>query len=74
MFYDPRGIARFENLASMGILAVEMEAAGLYGVAAEYEAEADTEADEILKEILMHELVDLNYIVFGNILLRSKLL
>ena len=42
MFYDPRGIERFENLASMGILAVEMEAAGLYGVASEYEAEALT--------------------------------
>ena len=42
MFYDPRGVARFENLNSMGILAVEMEAAGLYGVAAEYKAEALT--------------------------------
>ena len=42
LFYDPRGVERFDNLASMGILAVEMEAAGLYGVAAEYEAEALT--------------------------------
>ena len=29
---------------------------------------------DVVKEILMHELVDLNYIVFDNILLRAKLL
>ena len=38
LFYDPRGLERFDMLRSMGILAVEMEAAGLYGVAAEYGA------------------------------------
>lgn len=41
LFYTPvDGI--FDTLANMGILAVEMEAAGLYGVAAEYGANALT--------------------------------
>lgn len=41
LFYTPvDGI--FDTLAKMGILAVEMEAAGLYGVAAEYGANALT--------------------------------
>ena len=40
LFYDPQAEKKFESLKSMGILAVEMEAAGLYGVAAEYGAEA----------------------------------
>lgn len=34
-FYEPEGSATMELLARYGILAVEMEAAGLYGVAAE---------------------------------------
>jgi purine-nucleoside phosphorylase len=39
LFYSPNpNIA--ENLAAMGILAVEMEAAGLYGLAAEFGAQA----------------------------------
>jgi len=41
LFYSPvDGI--METLANMGVLAVEMEAAGLYGVAAEYGANALT--------------------------------
>ena len=39
LFYDPRK-ETFEVMKQMGILAVEMEAAGLYGVAAEYDANA----------------------------------
>ena len=39
LFYDPRQ-ETFDLMRNMGILAVEMEAAGLYGVAAEYNAEA----------------------------------
>ncbi len=39
LFYHPDP-GRFEMLGRMGILAVEMEAAGLYGVAAEYGARA----------------------------------
>lgn len=39
LFYDPRK-ETFDLMRNMGILAVEMEAAGLYGVAAEYNAEA----------------------------------
>jgi purine-nucleoside phosphorylase len=39
LFYHPDA-GRFEMLGRMGILAVEMEAAGLYGVAAEYGARA----------------------------------
>lgn len=34
-FYEPEGSETFELLARYGVLAVEMEAAGLYGVAAE---------------------------------------
>jgi purine-nucleoside phosphorylase len=33
LFYDPRS-ERFERIAAMGVLAAEMEAAGLYGIAA----------------------------------------
>lgn len=39
LFYDPRPNL-LEHLASMNILAVEMEAAGLYGLAAEHRVEA----------------------------------
>lgn len=35
-FYEPEGSSTFDLLERYGILAVEMEAAGLYGVAAEY--------------------------------------
>lgn len=35
-FYEPAGSDTFETLETYGVLAVEMEAAGLYGVAAEY--------------------------------------
>lgn len=35
-FYEPVGSETFEVLERYGVLAVEMEAAGLYGVAAEY--------------------------------------
>ncbi len=35
LFYDPQGAEAFAQYQKMGILAVEMEAAGLYGVAAE---------------------------------------
>lgn len=35
-FYEPEGSSTFELLERYGVLAVEMEAAGLYGVAAEY--------------------------------------
>lgn len=35
LFYDPRGLDVFKNYQKMGILGVEMEAAALYGVAAE---------------------------------------
>ena len=54
-FYDPRK-ETFEIMNKMGILAVEMEAAGLYGVAAEYGADAlavATVSDVISKNIQM---------------------
>lgn len=35
LFYDPRP-DRFERIAAMGVLAAEMEAAGLYGIAAQH--------------------------------------
>ncbi|MGF1597872.1 MAG: purine-nucleoside phosphorylase [Acidimicrobiales bacterium] len=35
-FYEPEGSTTFELLERYGVLAVEMEAAGLYGVAAEH--------------------------------------
>lgn len=35
-FYEPEGSSTFSLLERYGVLAVEMEAAGLYGVAAEY--------------------------------------
>lgn len=41
LFYDPRDDV-FATLTSMGVLAVEMEAAGIYGVAAEHGARALT--------------------------------
>lgn len=41
LFYDPRRNL-VDTLARMGMLAVDMEAAGLYGIAAEYEVEALT--------------------------------
>lgn len=43
-FYDPAGDRTFELLQAYGFLAVEMEAAGLYGVAAEFGAKALTVA------------------------------
>ncbi len=43
-FYEPEGSDTFELLERYGFLAVEMEAAGLYGVAAEYGAAALTVA------------------------------
>lgn len=39
LFYDPRE-NRMATIANMGVLAVEMETAGLYGIAAQYGAEA----------------------------------
>jgi purine-nucleoside phosphorylase len=39
LFYDPRS-TQLEMFRRMGVLAIEMEAAGLYGVAAEYGARA----------------------------------
>lgn len=41
LFYDPRE-GLFETMERMGVLAVEMEAAGLYGVAAEHGVRALT--------------------------------
>ena len=55
LFYDPRE-ETFEIMRKMGILAVEMEAAGLYGVASEYGAKALTVAtvsDVISKSLQM---------------------
>ena len=55
LFYDPR-VETFEIMRKMGILAVEMEAAGLYGVASEYGAKALTVAtvsDVISKSLHM---------------------
>jgi purine-nucleoside phosphorylase len=43
-FYGPDGTSNFDLLERYGFLAVEMEAAGLYGVAAEYGAAALTVA------------------------------
>lgn len=43
-FYEPDGSSTFELLERYGFLAVEMEAAGLYGVAAEHGAAALTVA------------------------------
>jgi len=43
-FYEPEGSDTFALLERYGFLAVEMEAAGLYGVAAEYDAKALTVA------------------------------
>lgn len=43
-FYEPEGSNTFELLERYGFLAVEMEAAGLYGVAAEHGAAALTVA------------------------------
>ena len=55
LFYDPRQ-ETFEIMKKMGILAVEMEAAGLYGVASEYGAKAlavATVSDVIAKNLQM---------------------
>ena len=55
LFYDPRE-ETFEIMRKMGILAVEMEAAGLYGVASEYGAKGLTVAtvsDVISKSLQM---------------------
>ena len=55
LFYDPRK-ETFELMKKMGILAVEMEAAGLYGVASEYGAKAlavATVSDVISKNLQM---------------------
>lgn len=55
LFYDPRQ-ETFEIMRKMGILAVEMEAAGLYGVASEYGAKAlavATVSDVIAKNLQM---------------------
>ena len=55
LFYDPRE-ETFELMRKMGILAVEMEAAGLYGVASEYGAKAlavATVSDVISKSLQM---------------------
>ncbi|MBC8301012.1 MAG: purine-nucleoside phosphorylase [Pelagibacterales bacterium] len=55
LFYAPRKES-FELMNKMGILAVEMEAAGLYGVAAEYGADAlavATVSDVISKNLQM---------------------
>jgi len=41
-FYPPDGDAVFDRLEKLGILGVEMEAAGLYGLAAEYGVHAAT--------------------------------
>ena len=40
LFYHPQNDARVAFNQQMGVLAVEMEAAGLYGLAAEYGAQA----------------------------------
>lgn len=42
LFYNPMGAKMIEVCDRMGVLAVEMEAAGLYGVAAEFGARALT--------------------------------
>jgi purine-nucleoside phosphorylase len=43
LFYDPRAATGyFDRMNAMGVLAVEMEAAGIYGVAAEHGARALT--------------------------------
>ena len=55
LFYDPRK-ETFDLMKKMGILAVEMEAAGLYGVASEYGAKAlavATVSDVISKNLQM---------------------
>lgn len=55
LFYDPRQ-ETFEIMRKMGILAVEMEAAGLYGVASEYGAKAlavATVSDVIARNLQM---------------------
>ncbi len=53
-FYEPEGSDTFELLERYGFLAVEMEAAGLYGVAAEYGAQALTVAT-VSDQIKRHE-------------------
>jgi purine-nucleoside phosphorylase len=53
-FYEPEGSDTFELLERFGILAVEMEAAGLYGVAAEHGVAAVTVAT-VTDQIKRHE-------------------
>ena len=55
-FYEPEGRDTFELLERYGILAVEMEAAGLYGVAAEYGVAALTVAT-VSDQIKRHEMM-----------------
>jgi purine-nucleoside phosphorylase len=55
-FYEPEGTDTFALLERYGFLAVEMEAAGLYGVATEYGAKALTVAtvsDQIKRNEIM---------------------
>lgn len=52
LFYDPRP-GRFERIAQMGILGAEMEAAGIYGIAAQHGVRAlamCTVSDHLLTE------------------------
>jgi len=53
-FYEPEGSDTFGLLERYGFLAVEMEAAGLYGTAAEYGAQALTVAT-VSDQIKRHE-------------------
>ena len=54
MFYDPTGMKKFELLEKYNVYGVEMEAAGLFGVAMENKKKAAaicTVSDEILTGI-----------------------
>ena len=55
-FYEPEGSDLFPMLERYGFLAVEMEAAGLYGVATEYGAQALTVAT-VSDQIKTHEMM-----------------
>ena len=71
LFYDPRE-ETFELMKKMGILAVEMEAAGLYGVASEYGAKAlavATVSDVISKNLQMSS--EALIVLFGKFNLSS---
>lgn len=54
LFYHPEDEARLEFNQRMGVLAVEMEAAGLYGIAAQYGARALTLLT-VSDHVLTHE-------------------